>query len=411
MTVNYELRQTQTQRKKRSKKAQLFIRYCHQSKCTLFYTKKIIHIKDWDKRNQRVKRTYPGYLKMNRYLTKLKQRVEDIINDCLFDEIEPTVSYVKDVWLGRQKDDKKIEKLSFWQYVEKFIHKSENRLSPNTLRSYKTSFKNLKKFERNWGSIIDWHNINMDFYNNYYEYYVNTLGLKINGFGKIIKLLKTVLNEATQEGYNDNTAYKSKSFKVTKEEVSNIYLDEQELSKWIELDLNEDRKLEKVRDLFYVACYTGLRFSDLGKITKENINADLISIRTQKTGTDIIIPILNEVKLVLEKYNYNLPKPLQNQTMNRHLKKLGQLAEMDSDVKTYNRRGGKTITTKFKRWELISTHTARRSFATNMYKRGFDKTMIMKITGHSSEKVFMDYIKISNEENAKRFLEQSKQSA
>ena len=93
-----------------------------------------------------------------------------------------------------------------------------------------------------------------------------------------------------------------------------------------------------------------------------------------------------------------------NQVMNRHLKQIGRLAKIDSNFDTYHTSGKGRVKQTFKKWELMHTHTARRSFATNMYKRGLDCSMIMAITGHSSEKVFLNYIKISNEENATRML-------
>lgn len=94
--------------------------------------------------------------------------------------------------------------------------------------------------------------------------------------------------------------------------------------------------------------------------------------------------------------------------MNRYLKELGELAEIDGDFNTYTNKGTQRLKNTFKKWEMISTHTARRSFATNMYLRKWDAISIMKITGHSSEKVFMNYIKVSQEENAKRILELNK---
>lgn len=401
------LLQSQSQRQKRSKERMVFVRYSHQSKTTTMFTKINIPKDQWDKKNQRAKRSFPGHTTANILLSKEYQKVEDIKNMALINGINPTIAYVKDNYLGRLKDKEQLKPISFWEFIEKFMVSAEKRLSANTIRSYKTSIKNLKNYEKHAKIRLDWHNIDMDFYHDYYDYYINYLDLKMNGFGKIIKLLKTILNDATEQGYNDNKIYKSKNFKVVKENVDNIYLNEEELDNLISLDLSHDQKLEKVRDLFYVGCYTGLRFSDLGEVNYSNIKGNMLHIKTQKTGASVIIPILKELKVIIDKYKANLPKPYTNQVMNRYLKELGQLAGLDDSFNTYNNKGTGRVKSTFKRWELVSTHTARRSFATNMYKRGIPTLSIMTITGHSSEKVFMGYIKISGEENAQRFLEKN----
>ncbi|APU67746.1 site-specific integrase [Christiangramia flava] len=408
-TLKYTLIQTVKQRERKSKEAQLFLRYSHRSKNVHFYTKKIVHKDCWDKKNQRFKRKYPGYLKGNVYLNTYYQKVEDIVNTAFIEEIDPTVSYVKDQFQGRYKSKTVIQNLSFWDFVnEKFMPNARKRLTKNTLKSYKTSIKNLQKYERHARVKLDWHNIDMDFYYDYQDYYLNFLDLKMNGVGKIIKLLKTILNDATDQGYNTNKTYKSKNFKVLKEDVDNIYLNEEELRTLLDLDFSNSKKLEKVRDLFVVGCYTGVRFSDLGQINYQNIQGEYIRIKTQKTGKDVVIPILSEIRPIIDKYQGNLPKPYTNQVMNRYLKELGELAEIDGDFNTYTNKGTQRLKNTFKKWEMISTHTARRSFATNMYLRKWDAISIMKITGHSSEKVFMNYIKVSQEENAKRILELNK---
>ncbi|WP_081661787.1 site-specific integrase [Gillisia sp. JM1] len=407
-TIRYCLIPTAVQRANKVREAQLFLRYSHRSKMVHFYTKKIIPLDCWDKRNQRVKRNYPGYLSTNVYLSKYSQRVEDIVNTAFIEEVDPTVSFVKDQFNGRYKSKTVLESLTFWDFVDKFMDKAAKRLTKNTNKSYRTSFKNLKKFEKHAKMKLDWQNIDMDFYYDYQDYYLNFLDLKMNGFGKIIKLLKTVLNEATDQGYNTNKTYKSKNFKVLKEDVDNIYLNELELKILLDLDLSDDKKLEKVRDLFIVGCYTGVRFSDLGQLNHQNIKGEMIYIKAQKTGKDLVIPILGETRAIIDKYDGYLPKPFTNQVMNRYLKELGELAGIDGDFNTYNNKGTERLKHIHKKWEMISTHTARRSFATNMYLRGWPSIQIMSITGHSSEKVFMTYIKVSQEENARLILELSK---
>lgn len=398
-------KQSESQRARKSNEVMIMASYSHQSKTTLFYSKKSIDGKYWDKKNQCIKRSYAGHSKFNLYLSKFRQKIDDIINSALADDVNPTTVYVKDIYNGRKLDTKDKKTMSFWGFTDDYIDKAQVRLSKNTIKSYKTIVKNIKGYERHARLKIDWHNIDMDFYHDYMDYYIGYKQLKVNGFGKVIKLLKTILNSATELGYNTNTIYKSKGFKVLDEKADSIYLNEDELKSIIDLDLSENKNMKRVRDLFIMGCYTGLRFSDYSQISLENIKGDFLNIKTQKTGTTVVIPLLNEVKLILDSYNGNLPKPMTNQVMNRYLKEIGQLAGITNSFNTHHTTGSGRVKQTFKKWELICTHTARRSYATNMYKRGLDPIMIMQVTGHSNEKVFLNYIKISKKENAKRMLE------
>ncbi|MEJ7823696.1 MAG: site-specific integrase, partial [Chitinophagaceae bacterium] len=151
-----------------------------------------------------------------------------------------------------------------------------------------------------------------------------------------------------------------------------------------------------------VACYTGLRFSDLIQIRTENIinEGKHIKVRTEKTGENVIVPIHKFVKAIIKKYQGGLPSAISNQKMNDYLKEIAELAGIDSVIKSSITRGGRTQTTINKKFDLVTTHTARRSFATNTYLQDMPAISIMKFTGHRTEKSFLKYIRISQEDNA-----------
>ena len=215
------------------------------------------------------------------------------------------------------------------------------------------------------------------------------------------------MNEAVDRGVTKNTEYRNKRFKVIEEQVDKIYLKEDELLKIYQLDLSKHQRLIKVRDLFIVACYTGLRFSDLIQLRPENIVNDgrQFRIKTEKTGEIVQIPIHKYVRQILNAYDYQLPTALSNQKMNDYLKEIGEIAGIDNTIITSLTRGGKTENTISKKYELITTHTARRSFASNAYLSNMPSISIMKITGHKTEKSFLKYIRISQEDNANKLLD------
>ena len=120
--------------------------------------------------------------------------------------------------------------------------------------------------------------------------------------------------------------------------------------------------------------------------------------------------MLDEIKVVLAKYDGCFPKAYSNQKMNQYLKELGKEANFNETVVKVNKKGSTRIQSNFFKWELMKTHTARRSYATNMFLRGASAINIMQITGHSTQESFMRYIKISKEENANMMLEQFRKS-
>lgn len=399
-------KQSSSQRSKGSDETMLMFRYSHQSKTTYFFTGKNIEIQYFDAKNQCVKKSYNGHIKFNLLLSAQRQRIEDVINTAMTNEINPTTEYVKGIYENGKIEKEKKDKITFWSFVEDYIQEAKLKLNPNTIRCYNNIINNLKAFEKYENIKLNWESFDVKFYYKFLDFYTGYKNLGNNGFGKIIKVLKSILNCATERGANTTLLYKSKEFKALREEVNNIYLTEEELKIIIDLNLEDCKKLEHARDLFIIGCYTGLRFSDFSKLTADNISDGLIRVKTQKTATNVVIPLFPQVEEIIKKYNGHLPKAYCNQKMNEYLKLIGQRAQMTEKIQKTRLSGIKVIKNTLEKWQMISTHTARRSFATNMYKQGFDTIAIMQLTGHSTEKSFMTYIKISKEENARKILAQ-----
>lgn len=214
-----------------------------------------------------------------------------------------------------------------------------------------------------------------------------------------------MLREAERREISSDLRCKSDWLVVHKEEVDSIYLTVEELDAMRALDLSKKIGLEKVRDLFIIGCYTGLRFSDLKAIQKENIitsqGVKILKIKTQKTTKLVEVPINPIVEEILAKYGGVPPKVISNQRTNDHLKIIGKSSGINQEYPLTTFREGKQRHVEHKlKYELITTHTARRSFATNSYKAGVSTIDIMRITGHRTEEQFMKYLRLSNEEHA-----------
>lgn len=361
---------------------------------------------------------FPSHSELNSRLLNIHSTSDNIFrcfgND---NKRQPTVEELREL-LNREinkTQETKETKLDFFGFIERFISDSKNRsndktgkpINTVTIRIYKRSRDLLLEFSKSRKKRIDFNNIDLDFYYDYTAFLTNKKKFSVNTVGKHIQTLKTFLNDATERGLNTLFAFKGKRFQVQNETTESIYLTEKELEDIYKLDLTKNTRLERVRDLFLVGCWTGLRFSDFSDITPENIKGDFIEIETKKTKKKVSIPIHRTVKDIMKKYkgkyNNSLPPSISNAKMNEYIKEFAKLDIKSLKVsasKTYT-KGGVTITKNFKKYELISTHTARRSFATNLYKDKVPAFTIMQITGHKTEKAFLTYIKVTNDEHAK----------
>lgn len=350
----------------------------------------------WSNTKQRVKSSVSNSLEMNKRLSEIAEETIRVYYELINNSITPSNTMLK------EKLDESLSgvssQLSFFEFVDEFILRSSNTKKSSTIKEYTYTINDLKIFEKHNKRRIEWDTIDMKFYDAYMDYQYNVKGNSQNLFGKRIKTLKTFLNDAFERGDNKHLMYKG--FKVLHKETDAIYLTEDEIEKIYKLDLIKNKRLEKVRDLFIIECNTGLRFQDLMHIEKENIREESIKIKVRKTGQILNTLLLPDTRTLLKKYNYQLPK-ISNTNYNLYLKEIGKLAGINDTITHNTYRAGKSISIKKKKYELISSHTSRRSFATNMYHRQISSFMIMAITGHKKESTFLKYIRITNEEAVK----------
>lgn len=368
--------------------------------------------KEWDFKKQNVldKRGNLELREKSKKLSNYILQVREIFIKCENHyNRSPTKQELKD-YLEKKINIKSTtdDKNCLLSYILKFMKESETRtndltgkpIAKGTIQTYNQVYNMIKKYSTLKKRKITFDDITLDFYHEFHTFLVHQ-DLATNTIGKRIAILKTIIREATERGYNKNLSFQSKKFKVTREKTDNIYLNENELNEMYKLDLSNVERLDKVRDLFLIGSYTGLRFSDFSKFTNKNIVNSFIEINTQKNKEPVAIPLHDIVKQIMEKYEGGLPRALTNQKMNKYLKEIGE--KMNCLNTSYSKnitKGGKEITTNYIKHELLCTHTARRSFASNLFIEGIPAQTIMKITGHKTEKSFMLYIKITPKENA-----------
>jgi integrase len=153
-----------------------------------------------------------------------------------------------------------------------------------------------------------------------------------------------------------------------------------------------------VRDVFVFQCGSGLRYGDIEKITWDDIHDNRIEITTEKTKQLLRIPLNKYTNWVIERNQgeEKLIDPFQNQVQNRLLKELGAMMGMFGKHKVVKFYGTKRKEDTRAKWELISTHTARRTFVILALERGMRPEVVMKITGHTKLSTLQRYITISD---------------
>lgn len=380
-------------------------------------------------RNEKL--AYSTNLKINpTYWNKNKNRVrdvtdcttKDIINDRL-NELEAVTekhittlkatnqTITKDVlraFLDNYMNPPKNNTNTLRGFMLDFIDNSPHRINKKTgiivgqktQLGYKRTLSYLTKFEEKTKQTYDFKDIGLDFYNKFTAF-LQSHKLSVNTIGREIKTLKIILNEAKNKGTELNREYLSGCFSVTTEESDSIYLTESELKQLHLHNFGANTRLDRVRDLFLIGAWTGLRFSDFTRIKKENLKDDCIEIEQQKTGKRVIIPLHPIVLDIWNKYDGELPAIITNQKFNDYIKEVCQIAKIKTLEHKAITKGGIRTSKRFEKWELVSSHTARRSFATNLFLNGFPTLSIMQITGHKTEKAFMRYIKVPPEQHAK----------
>jgi integrase len=399
--VSFVLKQPNTE-----KETLVYLLFRYHAQTLKYSTGLNIHPKFWNGDKQRAKetRSFPGYVEFNALLVNLESTIQNRFRELINDKIEPTPELLRvplDEYL--QKGIKK-EFSDLIAFAEHYVETSNRK--PGTKKQLRQAIRNLREFKAYSRRNMSFESVDIPFYNEFVRFLVEERKYGTNTIGTLIKNLKVFMNEAVERNLTTNVQYRNKRFKTMEEHSESIYLSIEEINKIYHMNLRTQPRLDRVRDLFIIGCFTGLRFSDLKQLRDENLidNRTKMRIRTEKTGEIVVIPLHPYVKEILKKHNGVPPESLTNQKMNDYLKEIGDWAGIHETVMLQFTKGGERQKQTYKKFELITTHTARRSFATNAYLNDVPTISLMKLTGHRTEKSFMKYIKISQEDNANKLL-------
>lgn len=371
--------------------------------------------KHWDKESQSalVSNSFEKiYIEQN---TEINKRIKEC--RVLFDEwknyiAENTALFYNSKTLLRNYINGKAKSLEsspidwFHLYIETIC---------NAKNTSKTQYKrHLKVFE----AFIKEKNVKLNSFSQFtyeimkkFEHYLIEKGEMVRTINDKMTVLILLLNAAENHSLidlNKNRINKYKKLENKTKDEPKEYLTEEEIDKIYQLKLTGKKKI--VRDIFIVQCYLGQRISDMSLETAI-IRKEEIELIQKKTSQTVTIPLITPiVKEILSEYNYSFPHNIVTDrvSLNGVIKEIVKEAGINELCNKKRQIGTEVIVSQKEKWELITTHTARHSFITNMLLRGHSKELIKKITGHKTDSAFDIYNNITSKDASKAILEREK---
>ena len=217
----------------------------------------------------------------------------------------------------------------------------------------------------------------------------------------IVTRIKYFLKKARLNGYSVDDSFTEANVKDV--ESFFIYLSNDDLSRLFHCD-KLSVKQKEIRDLFIVGCKTGLRYSDYSRITVNHIHDGMIYIKTQKTKTDVCIPMDNYIKAILKRNNGKMPPSRSIQYFNRAVKIVCEIAGLTELIHFEKVINGKIVSVSIRKCDEVGSHTARRTFISLLMAYKENQANIMKMTGHKTCSSFMRYNRLSIVDNARNMM-------
>lgn len=378
--------------------------------------------KGWSQKIQRSKDS-----KINEKLDELTEIIENIIEST---DISSLTNDLFSKLIDKELNKRHKPKTDFITFCRNYYEEYKEEVGYERAKNIQTTINKLNAFSPG----INTERIDSIFYKDFLKY-LKKKDYSNNYIGRQIKNLKQLLKQAREEEYEINIEYKD--FKATREKAFNIYLTIEEIESIYNLDfkitnLKEDfekytgkspnftdkklrtlltarlKSLDNARKLLVIGCWTGLRVGNYLNIDPD-IQADLkenvLHVIANKNGPKLQIPLHRLVREILTSGDF--PKQISDQKFNKQIKELGKLAGITKPTQYYITKGGKRRIYTVPKYKLIKSHTARRSFATNLFLDGVPLHFIKEVLGHASIKQTEEYIKATGIEITKQLMKYS----
>ncbi len=367
-----------------------------------------VKVSDWNIKKQRLKlpsvndKDYSDYLKFNQFLDRIESKARDLFNKALDDKRKITADEINEMFFV--PDESAIKKTEpFFKVFDEFITANKPDKAERTIKGYVTVKNFLFRFQESTRYYLTWDKLNVLFIDKLKKYTFLTEKKQTGYYAKILRVLSTFLHWAEERNYYKGDIYDK--LKAIEPEKEVIFLSLDELFTLLNYDFRNDR-LNRVRDLYCFASFTGLRYSDIISLRQEHIQGKILTKTQKKTGQINSIP-LNDYALEILKHYHSNEKPLQGmaiQNLNDYIKECCEIiAKTQSSSGGFNRLvikktviGSETTEESLPLYKAITFHTARKTFITNSIMLGVNIKALQDMGAPKKEKDLKKYLKITD---------------
>ncbi|WP_101689968.1 site-specific integrase [Dysgonomonas massiliensis] len=376
------------------------------NQCVAINVGHTISSEKWDSELSRVKKSaknkkYISYFEINKEIQRKEEVIDTAFKKFEFKRRVPSQKELRDTinhLLGKNVG-KPRELITVQEAFSAYILDLSN-MKTLSLSTY-AKLKSIRNILSEFDSDLRLDEMTKSKLDDYIMYLVTNRGQQNTTVKKHMSIIRTFLKYCEDRRLID-TDWKTHRIELKVVSGKNVvFLDMNEFNRIYELEFPEDKRyLERTRDIFCFQCLTSLRYSDVSQLVKKDVSENYVNVVTEKTDQVLQIPLSQKALLILERYkDFDRVKALpviSNQKMNDYIKEICYLAEINQDItKTYF-KGKERITKTFKKYDLICTHTARRTFICIALANGVTPETVMRITGHTDYKSMQPYIDVTD---------------
>lgn len=352
----------------------------------------IIKKEDWDEQKQRPANIYlKQHKRIHVHLNAVRVQVTALIFKTRkvgkTSSLKGLTRKIREICSAERKE---YAEGSLLAMMKSYMEDKAGAICLSTYRRYMVFIHMIEKFEGFTVRHISVEEVNPEFIRQFCqfgkeEHYTQST------VSRTIEFVKTILNYAERKGII--TKVRQLEVPKVKSVKKVMILTEEEIARVSEAEIPEN--LQRARDWLLISCYTGQRISDFmhfnnGQITEIG-GKQCLSFVQKKTRKEIVLPLHPEVLNILKKYGNSFPQAMDTTIYNRYIKKIAALASISDPVNVRKRIGFRGKDIQVEKWQSMTSHIGRRSFASNFYGQ-IPTPLLMQATGHSTEQMFLNYI-------------------
>jgi integrase len=362
-------------------------------------TKLVIDANNWSLKKGEIKQTSSFQEKQNlqKKLDQLESNLNDQIHKAKIVGTELTKEWLNnciEAFHGKVK----VESSELIKVIENHIISLQTRLKKvgiQTTKGFGTTILHIKKYQKFKRQMFHLFDVDNNFLESFITFLKENEGYASSTINKDISRIIQICKTSKLKGFEVNDSIFLAKYTIEKPQRSFVTLTEDELN--LIQNFKGPDYLENVRDWLIIGCWTGCRIGDLLKLSLENVinredGSIIIRYTQSKTRKKVDIFVHPSVNKIIKRLK-GFPRPISDVKFNQYIKELCKRVEINNEIKG-EKMNPKTLRKEkglFPKYELITSHICRRSYATNHYHKLSNK-IIMKVTGHATERQFLDYI-------------------